>query len=147
MVLRAKDIMDKDLLTIDEEEDCLTCARRMVAARKGYAIATRGSPGKISGIVTEWDFLEKVVAPGVDGRTIKVRQIASPHVQSCDPNTPTDEVATRMATLGVRRMIVRDGEQVVGVIASRHLIAIFRQYIDRVTAEIATGGSQAPPPG
>ena len=53
MVLHAKDIMDTNLLTIDDDSDALDCARRMVSARKGYAIVTRGEPGKISGIVTE----------------------------------------------------------------------------------------------
>jgi len=137
MVLRAKDIMDTNLLTIDGEADALTCARRMVAARKGYAIVTRGSSAAIAGIVTEWDFLEKITAAGVDPSSVTVRSIASPEVQSCAPDTPTDEVATRMANLGVRRLVVRSGDSVVGVIASRHLIGIFRQYVDRLTAEIA----------
>jgi CBS domain-containing protein len=142
MVLLAKDIMDTDLLTVDEETDALACARRMVAARKGYAIATRGGAATVTGIVTEWDFIEKIVAPGTDPQTVRVKQIASSNVQGCGPETPTDEVASRMAALGVRRMVVRSGDQVVGVIASRHLIAAFREYIDRLTAQIA--GSQSP---
>jgi CBS domain-containing protein len=142
MVLRAKDIMDTNLLTVDEEVDALACARQMVAARKGYAIATRGTPPKVSGIVTEWDFLEKVVAAGTDPKTVRLKEIASPNVQGCAPDTPTDEVATQMTDLGVRRMVVRSGDQVVGVIASRHLIAIFRQYVDRLTAEIAASQAQ-----
>ncbi|MGP8078032.1 MAG: cyclic nucleotide-binding/CBS domain-containing protein [Thermoplasmata archaeon] len=142
MVQRAKDIMDTDLLMVDEDSDALACARSMVARRKGYAIATRGGPTTISGIVTEWDFLEKVVAAGRDPATVRVREIASPNLQACAPDTPTDEVASRMSTLGVRRIVVRSGDQVVGVIASRHLIAAFRQYIDRLTAEIAGNQSQ-----
>lgn len=144
MVLTAKDIMETDLLTIDEEVDALRCARQMVAARKGYAIATRDGPGRISGIVTEWDFLEKIVAPGADPSTVRLKQIASAAVHSCGPDTPMDEVATQMADLGIRRMIVRSGDQVVGVISSRHLIARFRQYIDRMSAEIAGSQSQGP---
>ena len=142
MVLLAREIMDKDLLTIDEETDLLTCAQRMVAARKGYAISTRGGPRTISGIVTEWDFLEKIVAPGVDPRSVRLREIASAQIQACTPDTPTDEVASRMAQLGVRRMVVRTGDQVVGVITARQLIAIFRQYVDRVSAEIAARQSE-----
>ncbi len=141
MVRRAKEIMDTQLLTIDERTDALTCAQKMVAARKGYAIATRGGPSTISGIVTEWDFLEKIVAAGADPSRVPVSAIASPHVQAVGPETPTDEVASTMATLGVRRLVVRAGDQVVGVISSRHLIAIFREYIDRLTTEMAQGQS------
>ena len=147
MVLRAKDIMDTDLLLVDEETDAFECARRMVAARKGYALATRGTPPTVWGIATEWDYIEKIVAPGLDPKNVRLRAIASPSLQACAPETPTDEVASRMAALGVRRMIVRSGDQVIGVIASRHLIAAFRQYIDRLTAQIAAGQADGSPIG
>ncbi|HUJ77665.1 MAG TPA: CBS domain-containing protein [Thermoplasmata archaeon] len=147
MVLRAKEIMDTNLLLVDEATDALECARRMVAARKGYAIVTHGAPTAISGIVTEWDFLEKLIAPGKDPKSVRVGEIASPQLQSCTPDTPTDEVASQMASLGVRRMVVRSGEQVVGVISSRHLIAVFRKYVDQLTAEIARSQPLDPPVG
>lgn len=147
MVVLAKEIMDTNLLTLDSETDALTCARRMVEARKGYAVVTRGGPATIAGIVTEWDFLEKIVAPGVDPARARLAQIASEDVQSCAPDTPTDEVATRMATLGIRRMVVRSGDRVVGVITSRHLMGIFRQYIDRLSSQIAGYQSSSTPLG
>ena len=147
MVLLAKDIMDRNLLTLDEETDALTAARRMLAARKGYAVLTRGGTATIAGIVTEWDYLEKIVAPGVDPASVRLKQIASPAVHACDPELPMDEVASRMADLGVRRMIVRSGDQVVGVISSRLLISRFRQYIDRITTDIARAQPPGPPLG
>lgn len=147
MVLLAKDIMDKSIQTVDEQTDALECARRMVAARKGYAVVTRGGPTTIAGIVTEWDFLEKIVAPARDPAKTPIREIASTHVQSCSPETPTDEVATTMAELGIRRIVVRSGEEVVGIITSRNLIRTFRQYIDKISAEIAGYHSHTTPLG
>ena len=70
MVLVAKDIMDPDVLTVDEAADALTCARAMAARHKGYAVLTR--QGGIAGIVTEWDFLAKVVAEQRDGGGTRV---------------------------------------------------------------------------
>jgi CBS domain-containing protein len=147
MVLQAKEIMDRNLLTVDEETDALTASRRMVAARKGYAVLTRGGAATLAGIVTEWDFLEKVIAAGVAPSSIAVKSIGSTNVQSCAPETPTDEVATTMAQLGIRRIVVRSGDQVVGVITSRHVIGIFRQYVDKLTAQIAGYQTGANPPG
>lgn len=147
MVLRAKDIMETSLLTVDGSLDALACARRMVAARKGYAVITHDGPTRIAGIVTEWDFLEKIVAPGRDPATTPVASIASTSVQSCGPDTPTDEVATTMAEHGIRRMVVRSGDNVVGIITSRNLIRTFREYIDKISAEIAGYHSQATPLG
>jgi CBS domain-containing protein len=147
MVLQAKDIMDRNLLTVDEETDALSAARKMVGARKGYAVLTRGAGASIAGIVTEWDFLEKVIATGVPPASVRVKEIGSATVQTCLPETPTDEVATMMATHGIRRIVVRSGDQVVGMITSRHVIAIFRQYIDKLTAQIAGYHVGTDPPG
>ncbi|HXQ78784.1 MAG: CBS domain-containing protein [Thermoplasmata archaeon] len=142
MVLLAKNIMDAAILTVDEETDALTCARSMVAQRKGYAIVTRGGPKAVAGIVTEWDFLEKIIAAGADPTRVLVKQLASPNPQSCSPDTPTDEVVTTMAKLGIRRMVVRSGDQVVGIITTKNILASFRQYIDKLSSEIA--GYQSP---
>jgi len=147
MVLSAKDIMDPTVLTVDEGVDALECARRMVAARKGYAVVTRGTPGALVGIVTEWDYLERLVAAGKDPATVRVGTIASSDVHSCAPDTPTDEVASEMTSLGVRRLLVRSGDRVVGVITSRHVIGIFRQYIDQLSREIAGYQNPSPPLG
>lgn len=147
MVLLAKNIMDLAILTVDDEMDALTCARAMVAQRKGYAIATHGGPKTVAGIVTEWDFLEKVVAGAVDPSRIRVKDLASPNLQSCSPETPTDEVVTTMAKLGIRRMVVRSGDQVVGIITTRNILASFRQYIDKLTSEIAGYQSASTPLG
>jgi signal-transduction protein with cAMP-binding, CBS, and nucleotidyltransferase domain len=142
MVLLAKNIMDASILTVDDETDALTCARAMVAQRKGYAIVTHGGPKTVAGIVTEWDFLEKVVAAAADPSRIPIRDLASPDPQSCTPETPTDEVVTTMAKLGIRRMVVRSGDQVVGIITTRNILVSFRQYIDKLSSEIA--GYQSP---
>ncbi|HKN06674.1 MAG TPA: CBS domain-containing protein [Thermoplasmata archaeon] len=142
MVLLAKNIMDAAILTVDEETDALTCARAMVAQRKGYAIVTHGGPKTVAGIVTEWDFLEKIVAAGADPSRLLVKQLSSPNPQSCSPDTPTDEVVTTMVKLGIRRMVVRSGDQVLGIITTKNILASFRQYIDKLSSEIA--GYQSP---
>jgi len=147
MVLQAKDIMDRNLLTIDEEADGLSVARKMVAARKGYAVLTRGPTAKIAGIVTEWDFLEKVIAAGIPPESVRAKDLGSPTVHACFPETPTDEVASMMATLGIRRVVVRSGDQVAGMITSRQVIGIFREYIDKLTAQIAGYHVGPNPPG
>lgn len=147
MVLRAKDIMDTSFLSLDSETDALTCAQTMVERRKGYAILTHGGPQTVAGIVTEWDFLQRIVAVGADPAKIAVREIASTAVHACVPDTPTDEVVTKMAELGIRRMIVQRGDQVVGVITARNILATFRQYVDRLSSEIAGQQSNQTPLG
>lgn len=139
--------MDTSFLTVDEGLDALSCAQTMVERRKGYAVLTRGSPPKIAGIVTEWDFLQRIIAQGADPARVPIKEIASPDVHACSPETPTDEVVTTMANLGVRRIVVRSGDNVVGVITARNVLAIFRQYIDKLSSEIAGYQSSQTPLG
>jgi len=139
--------MDSSFLTLDGETDALSCAQAMVERRKGYAVVVTGTPARIAGIVTEWDYLEKVVAARVDPALVKLKDLGSPTVHSCSPETPTDEVVTTMANLGIRRIVVRKGDQVVGVITAKNVLAIFRQYVDRVSSEIAGYQSNQTPLG
>ncbi len=145
MVLVAKDIMDANVLELDESTDALTCARTMATRHKGYAVVTRS--GAIAGIVTEWDFLAKVVATEQNPAKLLLREIATPKVDSCAPDTPTDQVVAEMAGRGIRRMVVRSGDRVLGVITSRDVLANFRQYVDKVSSDIASYQSQATPLG
>ncbi|HYB78662.1 MAG TPA: CBS domain-containing protein [Thermoplasmata archaeon] len=147
MVLLAKDIMDTSMLSMDDETDALTCARAMVAQRKGYSMVTHGSPKSVTGIVTEWDFLEKVLAAGKDPTQVRLKELASVNLQSCLPDTPTDEVVSTMARLGVRRLVVRAGDQVLGVITTRNILATFRKYVDKLSSEIAGYQSSTTPLG
>jgi CBS domain-containing protein len=146
MVLLARDIMDPKVLTVENSVDALTCARTMAAQRKGYAVILRPD-GAVAGIVTEWDFLEKVLAQGRDPALVVIGEIASPIVQSCPPETPAEDVIQTMASAGIRRMPVRSGDRVVGMITSRDVLAMFRQYVDKLSSQIAGYHSDPNPMG
>ncbi|HKS59558.1 MAG TPA: CBS domain-containing protein [Thermoplasmata archaeon] len=140
MVLRAKDLMNTQFLTVDERRPILEVAREMAESHQGYALVARA--GKAFGIVTEWDFLARVLAAALDPTT-PVGAIASSPLVACDAETPTDELLRRMAELGVRRMLLTRSGEVVGVVAAKEVIASFQRYIDQLSADIAR--FQAPP--
>ncbi len=52
-----------------------------------------------------------------------------------------------MVKLGIRRIVVRSGNQVVGVITTKHILGSFRQYIDKLSSEIAGYQSTSTPLG
>ena|SRR5579859_2239998 len=127
--------MQADVLTADPAMSVFDCARRMVDAHQGYAILL--TDGRMQGIVTEWDFLAKVVARGADPATTPVGSLASSPVASCDAETPTHEVVERMAREGIRRMVVTQGGRVLGMITARDVIRAFKPYVDRISADIS----------
>ncbi len=127
--------MHADVLSVEPSTSAFDCARRMAESRKGYAVLVQGS--QLQGIVTEWDFLAKVVAKGADPAGTPVSAIASSPVATCETETPTHEVIERMAREEVRRMVVTQQGRVVGMITSKDVIRAFRPYIDRISADIS----------
>lgn len=135
MVLTIREVMDTRFLVTDPELPALEGARRMVQERHGFLLLLKdGAP---DGIVTEWDFIERVLAKGLDAKSVPVGSIASRPVVSCDAGAPTAEVIDLMVRRGIRRMVITDQGRIVGVVGSKDVLRSFRAYIDRVSADIA----------
>jgi CBS domain-containing protein len=146
MVLTARDIMDPQVLTVVSTADAFTSAQTLVANRKGYAVVLRPD-GTLAGIVTEWDFVAKVLAEARDPKSLAIGEIASALTHTCTPETPAEDVIQEMATAAVRRMPVVAGGKVVGIITSRDVLGMFREYVDKLSAQIAGYHSDPTPLG
>jgi CBS domain-containing protein len=135
MVLFAKDILDKDFLTFSQDTSVLEAAKQMKTTRHGFAVI--GSVASPVGIVTEWDIISKVVAEGQDPQSVKLREIMSTDMVSVPADTPISSVWQIMSEKGVRRLLVKQGDAVVGFVTSRTALAKLNEYVDRVTAQIS----------
>jgi predicted transcriptional regulator len=120
MVLVAKDIVEKDFLSLSRNTTALEAARQMKAKGNGFVIiASGGSP---EGMVTEWDFLAKIMASSL---------------VSVDGNEGIDQVAQIMTQKGIRRVLVISDHKVLGVITAKTMLSRLKEYIDKVSSQIA----------
>lgn len=142
MVLTVKEVMDPRFPAATPTMTCLEGAKRMVRDRLGFLLLV--DEGRPNGIVTEWDYIEKIVAAGQDPQVVPLGSIASRPVVSCEQETPTQEVVDRMVEKGIRRMVVTDHGRIVGVVGSKDIQRIFRAYVDRISADIARLQSSFP---
>src|SRR5260370_17449472 len=92
MVLVAKDIVEKDFLSLSRNSSALEAARHMKAKGHGFVIIA-SSGGVPEGIVTEWDFLAKIMAEGKDSAGGKLGDIITSHPISVDGSEGIDHVA------------------------------------------------------
>ncbi len=136
MVLVAKDIVEKEFLSLSRETTALEGARQMKAKRHGYAIIA-SSTGSPEGIVTEWDFLSKIVAEGRDPSHVKLGDIMTSDLVSVDANVGLDQVAELMAHKGIRRVLVLKDRKVIGVITAAIMLSRLKEYVDQVSSTIA----------
>jgi len=142
MVLFAKDVVEPTFLSLPPDTNALDAAKTMKEKRQGYVIVVVES--KPMGIVTEWDYLSKVVAEGKDPSTVTLRELMSEGLISVSANDGIEKIAQIMTERGVRRVLVLHDDKVIGVITSRTILARLEEYVDQVSVTIAR--LQAPPP-
>lgn len=142
MVLTIKEVMDVAFVTATDDVTAHEGAQRMVGARHGFVLLV--DQDRPVGIVTEWDLVERVLARGVDPRSVSLGAIATRPVVSCDKNAPTADVIDLMVQRGIRRMVITDGGKVVGVVGAKDVLRSFRAYVDRISTDIARLQSSLP---
>jgi CBS domain-containing protein len=136
MVLLAKDIVEKDYVTLSRTTTALDAAKQMVSSRHGCVIVV-GADGRPEGIVTEWDCLSKLIAEGRSPSTTKVEEIMSTNLVSVKADDGIDYVAQMMSERGIRRVLVVQEGKVLGMITSRTVLKRLKDYVDRVSSQIA----------
>ncbi len=135
MVLYAKDIVEKDFLSISGDTSVLEGARAMKTSKHGFAVV--GTPSDPKGIVTEWDIICKVVSEGRDPQKVTMKEIMTAEVLSIEAGAALSSVSQIMSERGVRRLMVKDGSQVIGFITARTMLARMNDYVDKVSAQIS----------
>jgi len=136
MVLVAKDILEKDFLSMPGETSLFAAAQQMRTSRHGFVIVV-SSEGKPVGIVTEWDVIAKVLAEGKAPANVKLEELMTRDLITVDPNVGIDELSEFMARKGIRRVLVVDKGTVLGFITSRTVLARLKDYVDRVSTNVA----------
>jgi CBS domain-containing protein len=135
VVLYAKDIVEKDFLSMSAAVSVLEGARAMKDSRHGFAII--GTPTEPQGVVTEWDVICKVVSEGRDPRSVTMGEIMTKDLVTMEASAPLSAVSQLMTEKGVRRLLVKDGNQVIGFITARTMLARMNDYVDKISAQIS----------
>ena len=139
MVLYAKDIMRNYTFMMNPDTTALEAAKIMSQDHTGFVIIQKdGAP---YGIVTEWDYVNKIVAQGLDPAKVKLGDIMAHPLHSVTPKTPTDQLTVMMSKEGIRRIIVLENNKLIGVVTSRDVIRIFKDYMDNLSDVIARFGN------
>jgi CBS domain-containing protein len=103
--------------TASASENIRTAAERMFDQEVGTLVVVE-QPGHAVGILTDRDIALRCVAGRVDPSQTRIAELMSTPPHTVDEHTPIEEAVTRMATLGVRRLVVTgDDNRVVGVLS------------------------------
>jgi len=110
----ARDIMSKKLITLDSAVSTAEVAKIMDKNNVSCVVLTKNE--KLHGIVTERDLLSKVIASNKKPTELTANEIMTSPVTLVSSLTPVDEVAQKMRDKKIRRVLVADNEQPLGII-------------------------------
>jgi CBS domain-containing protein len=122
-----RDIMTKDIVTIDEGETALEAARIM--SQKGISSLIVVKEEVPKGIITERDFIKKICAKQLEISQVKITSIMSRIRTVADPDTPIEVAVQRMANRGIRRLPIMQEGKVVGIITVTDLARYLRTIL------------------
>jgi CBS domain-containing protein len=108
------------VLEIEADASVFEAVKQMVEANVGSLLVTEG--GKITGIVTERDYLRRVTLHGRIDKETAVREIMSSPLIVATPETPIDECMALMTDRRIRHVPVVEGGEVVGVVSIGDLV-------------------------
>ena len=135
MVLYARDIVEKDFLSLSATTTIQEGAKAMKNSKHGFAII--GTPASPEGIVTEWDIVAKIVAEGRDPAKVTLGDVMSKELLSVDAGAGLSSVSQIMTERGVRRLLVKDGDHIIGFITSKTMLARMNEYVDKISSQIS----------
>ena len=116
VLLRVRDLMTSDPVTIEPQASVVDAARRMIQKKKG-PLPVVEEDGRTVGMVTDRDVIARVVAEGRDPGSVTVEDIATRELVTIGPDQDADEAALLMAEHQLDRLLVVEGERLVGIIS------------------------------
>jgi len=126
--------MTKEVPTIEENVSVAEAAKVMSRSGRGFLIVLK--EGRSAGMVTEHDFVSKVIARELSPATVLVAEIMSSPLITIDPDEELTRASELMQKHNIRRLpVVKDGIMY-GVITTREIAKHVGEYVDRSIRDI-----------
>jgi CBS domain-containing protein len=114
----AAEVMTRHVVEIEPDAAVAEAIGKMKDCNVSSLLVRRGSDMSTLGFMTETDVIEKVVAKGLDPAAIQVHEIMSKPVITVVPTYSLQECAGLLSRADIRRVLVFDGKEIVGIVSS-----------------------------
>jgi CBS domain-containing protein len=117
-MITAADVMTKHVVDIEADATVAQAVEKMKQLNVSSLLVGRHQAGDMWGFMSQTDVVEKVVAHGLDPETVYVHEIMHKPVITVPPNASLQDCAALMARADIRRVLVYDGQDIVGIVSS-----------------------------
>ena len=143
----AADVMDRDALRVPYDMTVSDALASMDEHGVDVLLVEPPEGGGPLGIITQRDIISKVVAPERDPDALTVGEIRSTPVRAVTVHTPLSECSDLMTRKKIRRLLVKDGEEIVGIVSDTDIFAAVEVRGWAVEPEPSTESSDQPDAG
>lgn len=131
---KVKHYMTKEIPTIDSSSSVSEAAKVMEKAGRGFLIVLKEL--RPTGIVTERDFVNKVMAHDLDPKRVIISEIMTSPLITIDPDDDLQKASELMQKHNIRRIpVVKEGI-IYGVITSVDITLHLIDYVNQATKDI-----------
>ena len=124
----------RDIRAIKESTTALECARQMKEIHVAAMIVT-DNDGKLIGIVTERDMVQRVVAMGLDPKTTTMVQIMTRNPDTLSPDDSANDALELMQARNYRHLPVTENGRCVAMVSIRDLYATAKKALEEEVRE------------
>ena len=124
---KARDIMQKNVITIELEKTAQYASTILKDNDISFLVVVQDS--KPVGIVSERDIVRKIVAENKEASKIQLESIMSKKFKWVEPNSSIESAVQKMLNNNIRRLVVLEDENLVGVITQTDLTEFLRSKI------------------
>jgi CBS domain-containing protein len=129
-----KHYMRKEVPTVTEKTSVLEAAKVMIKSGRGFVVVLK--EGQPAGIVTEHDFVNKIVVEGQNPTKVTVVEIMSSPLITIDPDEDLIKASEVMHEHNIRRLpVVKDGI-IYGAITVKDIARSLGEYVDRSVRDL-----------
>ena len=118
-MVKIREIMTRRLVSIDANKTVREAVQMMTDLKLGSLLVKRGN--ELIGILEETDIMRNLLAKDLNAYVVKVEAVMSIPFVIGEEKTD-DDASDLMIKQNVRRLVVSDGNSIVGLISMRDLV-------------------------
>ena len=122
-----RDIMEKNVITIEHDKSSLDAANLINEKDISFLVVVKDD--NPIGVVSERDFVRKIVAENKQASDIPLSKIMSYKFRWVEPTTEIEDAVQKMLNHNIRRLLVLENEKLVGVITQTDLASYLRSKL------------------
>ena len=122
-----RDIMEKNVVTIDQDSTVLDAARLLKEKKISFLVTMKNN--EPIGVVTESDFVRKLVVEDKSASKTQLSKIMSYKFRSVTPSTEIEDAVQKMLNNKIRRLLVLDEGKLAGVVTQTDLTGFLRSKL------------------